>query len=243
MERGLYIAASGMLAEQVRQDQIANDLANASTPGYKPDRAAQGAFNEMLLHNSSNGAPIGSLALDTGVVELRTDLGQGPLSQTGNPLDLALSGDGFFAVETPQGVRYTRDGQFTTDAKGELTTVTGFTVLGTDGKPIAVGDPSAVSVAPDGSVTSGGTNAGRIAVVALTGAVKQGDTLFSGTPGARPQGTQVEQGYIEGSGVEPARAMVDMIVSLRAYEASQRVLHAIDDTLGEATSRVGSANS
>jgi flagellar basal-body rod protein FlgG len=243
MERGLYIAASGMLAEQVRQDQIANDLANASTPGYKPDRAAQGAFNEMLLHNSSNGASIGSLALDTGVVELRTDLGQGPLSQTGNPLDLALSGDGFFAVETPQGVRYTRDGQFTTDAKGELTTVTGFTVLGTDGKPIAVGDPSAVSVAPDGSVTSGGTNAGRIAVVALTGAVKQGDTLFSGTPGARPQGTQVEQGYIEGSGVEPARAMVDMIVSLRAYEASQRVLHAIDDTLGEATSRVGSANS
>jgi flagellar basal-body rod protein FlgF len=99
-----------------------------------------------------------------------------------------------------------------------------------------------VTVAPDGTVTSNGKTAGRIAVVSLTNAVKQGDTLFSGTPGARPQGTQVEQGYIEGSGVEPARAMVDMIVSLRAYEASQRVLHAIDDTLGAATSRVGSAN-
>ena len=242
MERGLYIAASGMLAEQVRQDQIANDLANASTPGYKPDRAAQGAFNEMLLHNSSTGAAVGSLALDTGIVELRTDLTQGPLSQTGNPLDLALSGDGFFAVQTPGGVGYTRDGQFTTDAKGQLTTVTGFTVLATNGKPITIADPSSVTVAPDGTVTSNGKTAGRIDVVSLTNAVKQGDTLFSGTPGARPQGTQVEQGYIEGSGVEPARAMVDMIASLRAYEASQRVLHAIDDTLGEATSRVGSAN-
>jgi flagellar basal-body rod protein FlgF len=240
MERGLYIAASGMLAEQVRQDQIANDLANASTPGYKPDRAAQGSFNDMLLQNSSTGATIGSMSLGTGIVELRTDLSQGPLSQTGNPLDLALSGAGFFTVKTPQGVAYTRDGQLTTDAQGNLTTITGFQVLGGNGKPITIGDPSNVTIAPDGTVTSAGKTAGQIAVVSLSGAVKQGDTLFSGTPGARPQGTDIEQGYIEGSGVEPARAMVDMIVSLRAYESAQRVLHAIDDTLGEATSRVGS---
>jgi flagellar basal-body rod protein FlgF len=243
MERGLYIAASGMLAEQVRQDQIANDLANASTPGYKPDRAAQESFNDMLLHSSSTGATIGAMSLTTGIAELRTDLSQGPLRQTGNPLDLALSGDGFFAVDTPQGVRYTRDGQFTTDEQGRLTTITGFQVLGTDGKPITLSDPSNVTVAPDGTVSSGGRTAGRIDVVSLTNAVKQGDTLFSGNPGARPAGTDIEQGYIEGSGVEPARAMVDMIVSLRAYEASQRVLHAIDDTLGEATSRVGSTTS
>jgi flagellar basal-body rod protein FlgF len=243
MERGLYIAASGMLAEQVRQDQIANDLANASTPGYKPDRAAQGAFDEMLLHTTSTGAGIGAMSLGTGIVELRTDLSQGPLSQTGNPLDLALSGPGFFAVQTPQGVRYTRDGQFTTDAQGRLSTVTGFTVLGANGKPITIGDPTSVTIAPDGTVTSNGKTAGQISVVSLTKAVKEGDTLFSGAAGARPQGTQVEQGYIEGSGVEPARAMVDMIVSLRAYESTQRVLHALDDTLGEATSRVGSANS
>ena len=242
MERGLYIAASGMLAEQVRQDQIANDLANASTPGYKPDRAAQGSFDEMLLHSSRTGAAIGTLSLGTGIAELRTDLSQGQLSQTGNPLDLALSGSGFFAVQTPQGVAYTRDGQLTTDAQGRLTTITGFQVLGANGKPITVSDPSDVTVAPDGTVSSGGKTAAKVAVVSLTNAVKQGDTLFAGTAGARPKGTDVEQGYIEGSGVEPARAMVDMIVSLRAYEASQRVLHAIDDTLGEATSRVGSAS-
>ena len=116
-------------------------------------------------------------------------------------------------------------------------------MLGTNGKPITVSDPSDVTVAPDGTVTSGGKTAGRIDVVSLTNAVKQGDTLFSGNPGARPANTDIEQGYVEGSGVEPARAMVDMIVSLRAYEASQRVMHAIDDTLGEATSRVGSATS
>jgi flagellar basal-body rod protein FlgF len=227
-----------MLAEQVRQDQIANDLANASTPGYKPGWAAQGGFDEMLLHSSRTGAA----SLGTGIAELRTDLTQGPLSQTGNPLDLALSGDGFFAVQTPQGVAYTRDGQFTTDAKGQLTTITGLQVLGAGGKPITVSDPSDITLAPDGTVSSGGRTAGQIAVVSLTNAVKQGDTLFSGTPGAKPKGTEVEQGYLEGSGVEPARAMVDMIISLRAYEASQRVLHATDDTLGEATSRVGSAS-
>jgi flagellar basal-body rod protein FlgG len=241
MERGLYIAAGGMLAEQVRQDQIANDLANASTPGYKPDRAAQASFGEMMLQNRGTGQTIGTLSLGVRIDELRTDLTQGALRQTGNPLDLALSGDGFLAVQTPQGVRYTRDGQLTMDAQGRLQTTTGFLVLGTDGKPITVGDPNTVSVGADGTVRSGTKKLGQIDVVSLTGAVKQGDTLFSGKPGAKPANTQIEQGYIEGSGVEPARAMVDMIVSLRAYEASQRVLHTIDDTLGRAVTQVGSA--
>jgi flagellar basal-body rod protein FlgF len=242
MERGLYIAAGGMLAEQVRQDQIANDLANASTPGYKPDRAAQASFGEMMLQNRGSGQLIGSLSLGVRIDELRTDLTQGPLKQTGNPLDLALSGDGFLAVQTPEGVRYTRDGQLTLDAQGRLQTTTGFLVLGINGKPITVGDPNAVSVGADGTLRSATATLGQIDVVSLTGAVKQGDTLFSGTPGAKPAGTQIEQGYVEGSGVEPARAMVDMIVSLRAYEASQRVLHTIDDTLGRAVTQVGSAN-
>jgi flagellar basal-body rod protein FlgF len=242
MERGLYIAAGGMLAEQVRQDQIASDLANASTPGYKPDRAAQARFGEMMLQNSGTGQTIGTISLGVRIDELRTDLAQGPLRQTGNPLDLALSGDGFLAVETPQGVQYTRDGQLTQDAQGRLQTTTGYLVLGTNGKPITVGDPNTLAVAPDGTLRSGTTTLGQLDIVSLTEAVKQGDTLFSGKPGGRPAATQIEQGYIEGSGVEPARAMVDMIVSLRAYEASQRVLHTIDDTLGRAVTQVGSAN-
>ena len=243
MERGLYIAASGMLAEQVRQDQIANDLANSSTPGYKADRSAQAGFGDLVLANTMTGEAVGRAGLGVQIDATVTDLAQAPLRETGEPLDVALQGDGFLAVQTPQGVRYTRDGQFTTDAQGRLSTLTGFTVLGANGKPITISDPTSVTVAPDGTVTSNGKTAGQISVVSLTKAEKEGDTLFSGAAGARPQGTQVEQGYIEGSGVEPARAMVDMIVSLRAYESTQRVLHALDDTLGEATSRVGSANS
>jgi flagellar basal-body rod protein FlgF len=241
VERGLYIAASGMLAEQVRQDQIANDLANASTYGYKPDRAAQASFADLFLQNRQNGASVGPLSLGVHIAELRTDLSQGPLLQTGNTLDAGISGEGFFAVQTAQGVRYTRNGQFALDASGRLMTTTGFLVLGANGKPITVGKEAGLSIAPDGTVRSGATAVGQLRIASLTGAVKQGDGLFTGTPGAKPAETTVEQGFLEGSGVEPARAMVDMIVSLRAYEASQRVLRTIDETLGKAVTSVGSA--
>src|SRR5438876_12034169 len=91
MDRGLYIAASGMLAELVRQDQLANDLANAATPGYKADRAAQASFGELLLESSATGQPIGPLGLGVHIAELKTDLAQGPVKQTGEPLDVALA--------------------------------------------------------------------------------------------------------------------------------------------------------
>src|SRR5712691_906998 len=89
MERGLYIAASGMLAELVRQDQIANDLANASTPGYKRDRAAQRSFGDVMLANRATGETIGPLSLGAGVASITTDFSQGPLHETGNDLDVA----------------------------------------------------------------------------------------------------------------------------------------------------------
>jgi len=238
VERGLYIAASGMLAEQVRQDQIANDLANASTPGYKPDRAAQSVFGALLLQNRQSGAQVG-LGVQLGSID--AVMGDGSLQQTGNPLDVALHGDGFFAVQTPDGTRYTRNGQLALDAQGRLVTTAGQLILGTNGQPITVGRADGMSIAQDGTVRSGTNVVGQIAIVSLTNAVKQGDNVFTGNPGAKPAETTVEQGYLEGSGVEPARAMVDMIVSLRAYEASQRVLHAIDDTLGRAVNSVGSS--
>lgn len=244
MERGLYIAASGMLTEQIRQDQIANDLANASTPGYKPDFSVQRSFDDMLLQSSATGQPIGTLSMGAHIAREVTDLAQGPLQNTGQPLDLALQGPGFFAVQTPAGVRYTRDGQFVQDARGDLTTATGQPVLGINGKPIVVtGARSAsdISFAQDGRVTVNGKLVGTISVVSLTGATKQGDTLFSGTPGARPAGTTVNQGYLEGSGVQPAETMVEMITSFRAYEASQRAIQSIDTELGKAVSSVGSA--
>src|SRR5947199_5032057 len=105
MERGLYIAASGMLAEQVRQDQLSNDLANASTPGYKSDNAVQSNFGDLLLSNTSTGQVVGPLSTGVTISRIVTDLTPGPLHQTGQPLDFGIAGEGFFGVQTAQGIR------------------------------------------------------------------------------------------------------------------------------------------
>jgi flagellar basal-body rod protein FlgG len=231
MDRGLYIAASGMLAEQTRQDQIANDLANASTAGYKADRSAQTSFGELLLANRTTGQPIGPLALGSQIAEIRTDVTPAALKQTDQPLDVALEGAGFFAIQTPQGTRYTRDGQFTIDAQGRLTDSVGRPVLDDGGRTIAAGGADGLAIASDGTVSRNGRQLGRLGVVSLTNPVKQGDTLFTGTPGQRPAGTAVRQGFLETSGVNAATAMIDMITSMRAYEAGMKVITSIDETL------------
>ncbi|MGH2897566.1 MAG: flagellar hook-basal body protein, partial [Solirubrobacteraceae bacterium] len=144
MERGLYIAASGMLAEQVRQDLISHDLANASTPGYKADRVTTASFGEMLLADH-NGRQVGALGLGARIESQTTDLTPGPLRTTGEPLDFAVEGEGFFAVRGAGGTRYTRDGQFQVSATGTLVTATGDEVLGPDGRPVKVGADGTVA--------------------------------------------------------------------------------------------------
>src|SRR3954453_1648452 len=103
MDRGLYIAASGMLAEQVRQDQVANDLANASTPGYKADRTAQQSFGNLLLSNSQTGQQIGPQSTARKVRPLKPGFTPQPRRDPGEPLDFGIVGNGFFAVQTAQG--------------------------------------------------------------------------------------------------------------------------------------------
>jgi len=228
MERGLYIAASGMVAEQMRQDQIANDLANASTPGYKADRVTQRAFADLLLTNTVTGQTIGGLTTGVGIDRMVTDLAPQPLRDTGEPLDMAIAGDGFFGVQTPQGVRYTRNGQFTEAANGTLTDQLGNAVLGRSGQPLKVGADGHVSAADVG-------------VFALANVAKQGDNLFTGSAAGQATGT-VRTGALEGSGVDPARTMVDMIASFRAFEAGQRAIQTIDDTLHKTATQVASAN-
>ena len=137
-----------------------------------------------------------------------TDLSQGPLQSTGDPLDVALDGPGFLAVSTGLGVRYTRYGELVIDGDGRLATDPGDLVLGTSGSPITVGqvsDPSQISIDARGTVKVGTRTVGTLAVMSLTGATKQGDTLFTGTPGVRPAGTAVLQRFLEGSGVHRRR--------------------------------------
>jgi flagellar basal-body rod protein FlgF len=226
MERGLYIAASGMLTEQVRQDLIAHDLANASTAGYKPDRVSSKSFGDMLLTDTRTGAPVGPLGLGAQISKQVTDMSSGPIRDTHEPLDFAVEGTGFFAVQTSKGVRYTRDGQFAASARGTLVTAAGDDVLGAGGAPVRIG--------ADGKVAPA-----AIGVVTVANARREGDNLFTGTAGGAAPGT-IRTGALEGSGVDPVTTMVEMIGSLRAFESGQRVITTIDSTLQKATNQVGS---
>jgi flagellar basal-body rod protein FlgF len=226
MERGLYIAASGMVSEMARQDLISNDLANASTAGYKSDTAVQGSFGDLLLRNTQTGATVGPLGQGSRIERQVTDLSAGPIKETGDDLDFAVEGDGFFAVQTAQGVRYTRNGQFTAAANGRLTDQLGNAVLGQNGRPI--------TIAADGKVPGA-----SVGIFAVSNARKAGDNMFQGTAAGRGAG-QVRSGALEGSGSDPVRAMTDMIASLRAFESGQKVITTIDSTLQKASNQVGS---
>ena len=225
MERGLYIAASGMLSEMQRQDLLANDLANAATPGYKADRTAQHSFEEMLLANRATGATIGQLGSGVHINRQVTDFAPQPVRETGEPLDFAVLGEGFFGVQTAEGLRFTRNGRFMADGQGRLIDQLGNPVVGRNGQTVTVG--------ADGTV-----DADRLGVFNVQNPRKAGDGLFSGAAGG-PAATAVRSGVLEGSGVDAARSMVDMIASLRAFEAGQRVITTIDSTLQKAANDVG----
>jgi flagellar basal-body rod protein FlgF len=226
MDRGLYIAASGMLTEMARQDLLANDLANASTAGYKSDRTTQRSFQDVLLSNTRTGAPVGPIGSGAAITRQVTDFAAEPLKDTGEPLDFAIAGDGFFAVQTAQGQRFTRNGAFQTGAGGRLVDQLGNAVLDQRGRTLTVG--------ADGTV-----DPRRLGVFAVTNPRKAGDGVFTGTAAGRATG-QARSGALEGSGVDPTRAMIDMIASLRAFESGQKVIQTMDQTLEQAATKVGS---
>ncbi|MFI5009286.1 MAG: flagellar hook-basal body protein [Solirubrobacterales bacterium] len=225
MDLGLYIAASGMVAEQTRQDQISNDLANASTPGYKSEHSTQSSFGELLLSNTATGQTIGTVGMGVALGKSVTDLTPAGMHDTGQPLDFGIVGAGFFAVQTPQGVRYTRDGQFSASATGQLVNAAGDPVLDQQGHPLSVG-------------AGGLVPASSLGVYEVPGATKQGENLFSGSPSGKATGT-VRQGALELPGVDAAKAMVDMIGSMRTFQSGQQAIQAIDQTLQEASTQVG----
>jgi flagellar basal-body rod protein FlgG len=228
MDLGLYIAATGMVAEQTRQDQLSNDLANASTPGYKSDESPQHSFGEVLLANSQGSAAIGSVDAGVALGKTYTDMTPGSIQETGEPLDFAIEGTGFFAVKTAQGTRYTRDGQFTTSAAGLLTDLNGNPVLSSSGAEIKV-------------PATGTLSAGAVGAFEVTGAEKQGENLFTGKAAGKAAGA-VRQGALEGSGVDAAKVMIEMITSLRSFQSGQQAIQAIGQTLQAASTQVGSMN-
>jgi flagellar basal-body rod protein FlgG len=226
MDTGLYIAASGMLAQQVREDQLANDLSNASTPGYKSDSSVQSDFGSMLMANTATGQPIGTLNTGVKLGAPVTNLTPAALHSTGQPLDFGIAGQGFFAIRTPQGTRYTRDGQFQANANGQLVDGQGNQVLSQNGAPIAV---SAQGTVP----------ASSLGVFNATNVAKQGNNYFTGTAGGKATGT-VKQGELEDSTVDPVNTMVHMISSLQTYQAGENAIQTIDSTMQESAGSVAS---
>jgi len=226
MDPGLYIAAAGMVAEQVRQDQLTNDLANASTPGYKADDCTQQSFGELLLSNTSTAQAIGGLQTGVRISKITTDLTPQPLQQTGQPLDFGIAGVGFFAVRTAQGIRFTRDGQFSSSAQGLLVDSNGDPVLSQTGATIAV-------------AANGTVQAPAIGVFNVNNPAKQGDNLYTGTATGRAAGV-IRQGELEPSAADPLETMTAMIASLQAYQSGENAIQTIDGTMQTSANSVAS---
>ncbi|MFN3431677.1 MAG: flagellar basal-body rod protein FlgF [Candidatus Sericytochromatia bacterium] len=255
MIRGLYTSSAGMQVEQLRQESIANNLANLNTAGFKRDMTMIEARGDRAIKRTNNPADQGPLAatkkvglgdLGTGVFVDRfvKDFEQGTMQQTENPFDLALQGDGFFTVEGEGGERvYTRGGDFTRDVEGRLVDKGGRAVLG-QGGPITIPDGT-LQVGLDGTVSVDGRAVDQLAIVRFDDPDNQlsklGDTLFRNETGATalPSTAQVHQGMLEGANVNSVREMVEMIACLRQYEANQKAVHHQDETLAKAVNEVG----
>ncbi len=249
MIRGLYTAASGMMVEAARQEQITNNLSNSETVGFKKDLALQQARPEyqVVRVGSVSGVQdnkvVGSLGMGSLIDKIYTSYEQGALLQTDRNLDLAISGEGFFTVETPQGVRYTRNGSFSLDSERFLVTAQGFRVLGENG-PLQLGEGD-VRVDEAGMVFLGEVPQARLRLTGFTDNSqlrKAGDSLFAAGENAEgaPFNGQIKSGLLESSNVDVLQEMVRMLAAMRAYETNQRAIQAHDDMLGKAVNEVGS---
>lgn len=240
MIRGIYIAATGLLAESARQDVIANNLANATTTGFKRSESTASPFGDMLLHNM--GMPfqpeVGKLEMGAQVKGITMIDSQGPLRFTGNKLDVALVGTGHFTIDAPNGRRYTRDGSFSMDSTGKLVTKDGFPVLGANGPiTLAAGE---VRIASDGTITQGGAVKGTLLLTALdpTSISQEGEGLLTGTPSGTPT-ARIRQNSLESSTVNVVSEMVDLIRVMRSFEANQKSVQAHDEALQASLTKVG----
>ncbi len=243
MNSGIYPAVSGSLSAMRKMDVISNNLANINTPGFKKDKMTfegvlAGTVNPPAVSQGKTADPI----LQKESVYI--DYSSGPTSQSGNPLDIALDGDGFFAVTTPEGTAYTRQGNLRTSADGTLVTMDGYPVQGVGGKPIIIKGNS-VEIDNKGNVTVDSAQVGTISVVdfqkpyALT---KSGAALLvPSDPQAKPQPAKalVRQGFIEGSNVDSIGEMVQMIETNRYFEACSKVIKGFDDIAAKAVNELG----
>lgn len=218
-------AASGLRARMESLDMLANNLANSETGGYKIDRE----FYSLYVAPEAAGAdsPVAMPVIE----RAWTDFSQGTIRPTGNPLDFALSGKGFFAVDGPAGPLYTRQGAFRLSPAGVLVTTEGYPVRLAGGRQLQTSSPAPLEVAPDGVVSQEGRALGQLAVMNFTDAnvlAKQGSSYFQGTDPAAAQvpasDVQVQQGKLEGSNVGSAESAVRLVSVMRQFEMLHKAI-------------------
>lgn len=202
---------------------LANNLANTETGGYKADRE----FYSLYTNADASADPrTGALTTLPVIQSHWTDHAQGDFRNTGNPLDLALQGDGMFGIQTGRGVRYTRNGNFRVSPTGVLSTADGSTVRSQTGGKITLDPALPVEIQPDGSVKQGQGTLGKIEVVSFDDSAinKEGANYFAAADGARPKPStaQVNQGKLEGSNVASAESAVRLVAIMRQFEMLQK---------------------
>ena len=261
MIRALYTAASGMNAQQANIDNVAHNLANVNTTGFKKSRIE---FEDLVYQeikapgaqaSASTEAPTGlSVGLGTRAVATSRDFSAGNMRSTNGPLDLAIQGDGFFQISLPNGTTgYTRAGSFQKDSTGLLVTADGYPV---EPQITIPANATSVSISKDGIVSAqipGQAASQQLGTITLStfsnpaGLLALGGNMFAptsasgdpqtGTPGSDARGTIV-QGFVEDSNVSVVEEMVNMIVGQRAYEANSRVIKAADDMMSQVNNLV-----
>jgi flagellar basal-body rod protein FlgF len=242
MSDGIWAAASGATTQLLSLDATANNLANANTPGYKGDSAI---FREHLMSAVRGGHAVKEMRFSA-VDGFAHDYAPGPITSTGRPLDVAIEGEGFFAVTTDQGERYTRCGSFNMTPKGDILTAAGGRALNEAGKPVTVPpDAKDVRIMADGTVEANGGVIGRLKIVKFAKQAaleKEGSLLFkanqaSGPARITPVTLQTEA--VEGANTSVVLGMTSMVTMTRTFDAIERVIDAFSEADRRAASDIG----
>jgi flagellar basal-body rod protein FlgF len=244
----MYISAEGAAAQSQRLEVIANNLANVDTPGFKQDVPTfQARFAEAIQKGMSRAGDRSVNDIGGGVkmMDVATDFSEGELKRTGNDLDLAIVGKGFFQIKGDDGQQYlSRAGDFGLDTQGRLVTQNGqHPVLDQSGSEIQLSPNVPYSISADGFINQAGTThaIGLSKPDSLNELVKVGSNMFKPTGGVKPlelEERNVRQGFLEMSGSSPVRGMIAMIETTRAFEANTKMIQNQDSMLGSLISRV-----
>ena len=242
MDNTIYVGLSRQIILQRSLDIAANNLANVDTTGFKLEELMASADPAMPAWNTGIPTPV-TFTMSNGVAR---DFTEGPLTQTGGPLDVAIEGRGFFQVSTANGPRYTRDGRFKLDPTGRLVTPDGDPIQGDGGDIVLDPTKGPVTITPTGVISQGGQKVGKLALVTfadLSGLSKAGTSLYSNDSNLTPQPAtaMLRQGMLEGSNVQPVVQITRLIEINRAYDAVTNMINSTADLSKTAIQQLGSA--